>query len=98
MAEACRGLWADYYVELLRGEAALGLERYDEAERAFDQAAAMCPNRFMPLYKLVGIYTATGREAEARNLAERILTKEVKIPSATVTAIRYEMRRLIDTQ
>lgn len=96
VAEACGRLWADYYVELLRGEAALKLERYDEAERAFDQAAAMCPNRFMPLYKLVGIYTATGREAEARDLAERILAKEVKVPSATVTAIRYEMRRLVD--
>lgn len=98
VAEACGRLWADYYVELLRGEAALNLAQYDEAEQAFDQAAAMCPNRFMPLYKLAMLYTATGREAKARNLAERILAKEIKIPSATVTAIRYEMRRLIDTQ
>lgn len=98
MAEACGELWADYYVELLRGEAAFNRERYDEAEQAFDRAAAMCPNRFMPLYKLVLLYTARGREAEACDLAQKILAKEIKIPSATVTAIRYEMRRLMDTQ
>ena len=96
VANVCRQLWADYYVELLRGEAALRLERYSEAEQAFSQAGAMCPNRFMPLYRLAEIYMVTGRETEARDLAERILAKEVKIPSATVTAIKSKMRELIN--
>ncbi|WP_273495487.1 hypothetical protein [Rikenella microfusus] len=97
IAEACSERWADYRVELLRGDAAFKLERYDEAERHFAQAARMCPSRFIPLYKLVTIYQATERKNKAYDLAKRILAKEVKIPSATVTAIRHEMRRIVDT-
>ena len=97
VAEACSERWADYHVELLRGEAAFKLERYGEAERHFAQAARMCPSRFMPLYKLVTIYQATERKNKVYDLAKRILAKEVKIPSATVTAIRHEMRRIVDT-
>ena len=97
VAEACSERWADYHVELLRGEAAFKVERYGEAERHFAQAARMCPSRFMPLYKLVTIYQATERKNKVYDLAKRILAKEVKIPSATVTAIRHEMRRIVDT-
>jgi hypothetical protein len=56
----------------------------------------MCPNRFMPLYQLVLLYKETNRNEEALKLAQQILDKEVKIPSATVNAIKNEMRQLIE--
>lgn len=38
----------------------------------------MCPNRFMPLYRLVKLYGQTGRDAEGRQLAGEIIVKPVK--------------------
>jgi hypothetical protein len=50
----------------------------------------------MPLYELTELYTATGRTDEARTLAQQIVDKKVKIPSATVHAIKQKMQKLID--
>lgn len=97
VAEDGSRLWADYYLRLMMAEDCLKLECYGEAEQHFLQAAAMCPARFMPLYKLATVYQATGRTDEARAQAQRILDKEIKVPSPIVYAIRHEMRQLVDT-
>ena len=82
-------LLADNYKEL---------GKYPEAEQCLKLAAAMCPARFMPLYELVKLYDADNRENEALALAKFIIDKDVKIPSHTVTAIKNEMRQLIEAQ
>lgn len=97
VARDCSRTWADYYLQLMMADNCMKLQRYDEAEGYFLQAAAMCPARFIPLYQLAKIYMATGRTGEARALASRILDKEIKVPSTVVYAIRHEMRQLIDT-
>lgn len=97
VARDCSRIWADYYLRLMMAEDCLKLELYGEAEQHFLQAAAMCPARFIPLYKLATVYRATGRTDEARALAQRILDKEMKVPSSIVYAIRHEMRQLVDT-
>lgn len=97
VAEACSERWADYHVELLRGEAAFELERYDEAERHFAQAARMCPSRFMPLFRLVELYDTTGRPDLALRLAAEIVGKPVKVPSGTVEAIKRKIRKRLGT-
>jgi hypothetical protein len=47
---------------------------------------------------LVLLYNESGRNEKALALARLIIDKEVKIPSATVTAIKNEMQKLIDGQ
>ena len=74
------------------------LEKYTEAEHCLKLAAAICPARFMPLYELAKLYDAIDRKDEALALAKKIIDKDVKIPSTTITAIKNEMRQMIEAQ
>ena len=56
----------------------------------------MCPNRFVPLYQLVEIYDKTAREEEAVSLARHMIDMKVKVPSETVSLIRYRIGKLLE--
>ncbi len=92
VATECSRIWANYYLELMMAEDYRKTKQYPEAEQHFKTAAAMCPARFMPLYKLFKIYTETGETDKARIMAGRILAKEVKVPSPLVSAIQQEVQ------
>jgi len=94
--ERCTRYFNDMDVQMLLADNYKELELYAEAERHLKMAAAMCPARFMPLYELVKLYDAADRKDEAIALARKITEKSVKIPSFTVTAIKNEMRKLIE--
>jgi len=95
IAHECDSLWADYDLQLLMADNYLQLQQYKEAERYLKDAAAMCPVKFMPLYLLVELYLETGRKEEARILAQKILVKEVKIPSLIISSINNKMQNLL---
>lgn len=95
VANRCNGIWADYYLQLMIADNYYLLEQYDASEQHFKQAGAMCPVRFMPLYRLAKLYRETGQIEESKALARQILNKEVKIPSTTINAIKYEMRKYL---
>ncbi|MDR1339738.1 MAG: tetratricopeptide repeat protein [Prevotellaceae bacterium] len=96
--EQCIRYCNDMDVQLLLADNHKESGRYDEAEKHYKLAAGMCPGRFMLLYQLTELYTATGRTDEARTLAQQTVNKKVKIPSATVYAIKRKMRELIDRE
>jgi O-antigen ligase len=96
IARECERLWADYDLQMLMADNYRQTERYEKAEQCYQKATAMCPVRFMPLYELAKIYLETGKETEALLLANTILEKKIKVPSATVFAIKKEMRELIN--
>ncbi|MDR1170334.1 MAG: O-antigen ligase family protein [Prevotellaceae bacterium] len=96
--ERCVRYYNDMDVQMLLAYNYKELGRYDEAEKHFKLAASMCPGRFIPLYQLTELYTAIGRTDEARMLAQQIIDKKVKIPSATIHAIRQKMQELIDRE
>ena len=56
----------------------------------------MCPALFLPLYRLSVLYLETGRKEDARVLAEKILDKQVKIPSLVISSIKSKMRNLLN--
>lgn len=56
VALQCRKYWADYDLELMIGENYQELDKYELAERYYDNASMMCPSRFLPLYKLFHLY------------------------------------------
>jgi tetratricopeptide (TPR) repeat protein len=72
------------------------LESYTEAERHLKIAANMIPSRFMPLYELVKLYELTERTEDAIALAQKIIDKDVKIPSRAVSSIKNYMTELIE--
>jgi tetratricopeptide (TPR) repeat protein len=95
IARECDSLWADYDLQMLMADNCLQLQQYSETENYLKKAAAMCPVKFMPLYLLAELYIETGRKEEAEVLAQKIIDKDIKIPSHAITAIKYEMRELM---
>ena len=94
----CARLWADYDLQMLIADNCYQLQQYETAERHYRKAAAMCPVRFMPLYRLVKLYDERGDKSRALELAKVILDKRVKITSPTIQSIKREMRKMIDDE
>lgn len=90
VAQRCRIYWADYDLELLLGELQMKARMYDEAEKHYRKASAMCPNRFMPLHKLFRMALKQQDYDLARFYAEVILSKPIKVDSAEVRFIINE--------
>jgi tetratricopeptide (TPR) repeat protein len=94
VGKECERLWADYDLQMLLADNCQQMEQYAEAERYYKKAAAMCPVRFMPLYRLAKLHEEQGNKTEAQRLAKLILEKRIKIHSPTISAIRREMQQL----
>jgi O-antigen ligase len=92
----CERFLADYDLQMLIADNYKQLKQYREAERYYIKASQMCPVKFMPLYELTNTYVEEGKETEALALANTIMSKRIKVPSANVFAIKKEMRGLID--
>ena len=95
IAMKCRHLWSDYDLEMLIAQNCWEINRMVEAEEYFRLASDMCPNRFMPLYRLVWLLDRQGRQTEARELATIIISKPVKIPSVIIERIKREMENYL---
>lgn len=70
----------------------------ENAERYYIQAAYMDPKLFVPLDKLLAFYIHTGKKEQARDIAEKIITKKVKFPSVQIDKIRDRAFRFLNTQ
>jgi tetratricopeptide (TPR) repeat protein len=93
--ERCVRYYNDMDVQMLLADNYKESGRYDEAEKHYKLAAGMCPGKFMPLYELAKFYETAERHEDALTIARQIINKKIKIPSATVTAIKNEMQRLL---
>lgn len=98
IAHECERLWADYDLQMIMADNHEKLQQYEDAERHYKKAAAMCPVKFMPLYRLTELYLASGQISQAKKIAEKIIDKEIKIPSSTINVIKDKMRSLINGQ
>jgi tetratricopeptide (TPR) repeat protein len=96
IAHECERLWADYDLQMLMADNYRQIQQYQEAEQHYIKASNMCPVKFMPLHQLVEVYDETGHREEALSLARKIIDKEVKIPSSTVSVIKQKMQQLIE--
>ena len=92
----CTHYYNDMDVQMLLADNYKQLGKYAEAEQHLKTAIAMCPAKFMPLYELANLYELASCREEFFALAQQIIDKEEKIPSAAVTAIKNKMRRLIE--
>lgn len=83
-------------IETALGDAYKGLKEYDKAETAYLNAANMIPVRFYPLYLLAKLYDEGGESKKAIAMANRILEKEIKVPSTAIKEIQLEMKEIIN--
>lgn len=89
----CIRYFNDYDVQMLQGDNYLKLEEYQLALDAFQEASFMCPNRFLSLYKMMLVYDAMGQTDLSIELAKKIVSKKVKVPSVTVSLIQANSRQ-----
>jgi O-antigen ligase len=98
VARECEQLWADYDLQMLMADSYEKQNQREAAEGHYRKAAAMCPVKFVPLYRLAKLHAAAGRRSEALALAKIIVGKKVKIPSHAVAAIKREMQQLVERE
>lgn len=92
----CTKYLNDYDVQMLIADNYYNMKQWNMANKHYIIANHMIPNRFMPLYKRMLLYTATGNEYSAFCIAQIIINKPVKIPSGTINKIKAEARKVID--
>lgn len=96
IAKECEEIWSDYDLELLLAENYMKLSLYAEAKKHFLRAHFMCPNRFVPLYKIVLLLDIFGEVSDAKLVAEDIMQKKIKVPSTVIYYIKNEMKKYLE--
>jgi hypothetical protein len=91
----CEKYYNDYDVQMLLADNYYNQDNFDKSERHYLLASNMCPNRFQPLYRMMKIYEDKGEAEEMVNMAKRITAKPIKIPSPTITKIKFEAKRIL---
>ena len=92
----CMRRMDDYDTRLLAASNHEHMGNYGVCEQHLRKASAMCPVRFVPLYRLAKLYQTMGRTEELHSLARQIMDKEVKVPSRRITEIKDEMRYILE--
>lgn len=97
MAIRCDKYIANYDLELLLGDIYFDKGDYEMDENHYLRTSHMCPCRFVPLNQLYDLYMAHGHEDEALAIARKVVDKQVKVKSLTVSQIRYKMRKILNS-
>jgi tetratricopeptide (TPR) repeat protein len=74
------------------------MKQYDEAEKWFNYAANIVPNRVYPYYLMLLMYQEAGETAKARAAAQTVLAKEPKVHSQAIEEMREEAKKIIHLQ
>ena len=91
----CEKFYNDYDVQMIIADNYLNIGFLDKAEKRYMLASDMIPNRFIPLYQLMNIYKKEEETKKMLIIAHRILKKEIKIPSTTISSIKKEASKII---
>ena len=94
--EKCMYRLSDYDTHLLAASNHEQMGNYGLTEQHLQKAAAMCPVRFIPLYRLAKLYGKMERYCEQRAIAQQIMDKKIKVPSQRITEIKNEMRYILE--
>jgi hypothetical protein len=68
--------------------------KYNQAENMYIRASHIVPNRHYPLYLLMKMYDETGQSEKAKDMAETLLNKPVKIPSTAIREMQDEAKKI----
>lgn len=96
IAKECDEYWANYELELLIGNTYIQMQQYDNAELHYQKAMNMCPCRFIPLSRLLELYQVIDDKKKLHDIAQKIVTKKVKINSTTVRMIKDNAKKVLE--
>lgn len=86
---------SDIYMYTNLGDAYKAIGEYIKAEQAYERSLLMVPHRLYPEYLLANLYLERGDKTKAKEIAQKVLDKEIKVPSQAVDEIKDEMKQLI---
>jgi O-antigen polymerase len=92
----CRELFNDYDLQLILADNYQKTNNITKALETYRNASYMIPARFLPFFRIFEIYKETGQNDLAQQWAEKILNKQVKIPSVTVSYIQNEAKSFLN--
>lgn len=93
----CKVLFNDYDLQMILADNYQKTSDITNALEIYRNASYMIPARFLPLFRIFEIYKETGQNDLAQKWAEKILNKQVKIPSVTVSYIQNEAKSFLNT-
>ena len=82
------------YIEL--GKCYEALEFQEKAIACWKHAGLMVPSRFTPLYLTMKLHFNKGEYDHAREYAEKILAKTIKIDNPEIDAMKQEARKILN--
>lgn len=88
----------DYDLQLLLAHNCYDTKNYNKAKQYYWLAHYMCPNRFIPLYRLSLIYEQLDNREKVQELDSMILNKKIKVPSLTISQIRAKIKKKYNLQ
>ncbi|NJX16635.1 O-antigen ligase family protein [Tamlana crocina] len=83
-------------IETAIGDAYKSSKKYKKAEFAYTKAYNMVPVRFYPVYLLAKLYDESNQKEKAIDIANKVLQKEIKVPSTAIKEIQLEMKKIIN--
>ena len=98
IAEQSRLLRDDYETEHLLADTYKGMKRNKEAKDAYKTMSQMCPNRFIPVYRLFEMAVEEENYEKGKRYAKEIIEKQVKIPSHQIDFIKLKCKHFIINQ
>ena len=72
------------------------LKKYDVAEQCLRKSILIVPNRIYPYYLMALMYVDMGEKEKAKQMAQIVLTKELKVQSTAAECMRNEMKKLLE--
>lgn len=96
VVEECKKAWNDYDVQILLADNLENTGRTDEAIDVYGHAADMIPCRFEPLNSMMALYLSSGDTLSAVRIAEKIISKPVKVESLRIWDIKSDAKSLLE--
>ena len=93
----CKKRFNDYDLQMLLADNYHKKGEHEKAIQMYEHATNMVPCRFLPLYKLFGIYKEANQKDMTEKSAVEIINKQVKIPSSSVSFIKSEASNYLNT-
>lgn len=96
MLHECCLYFNDFDVQMLLAQNYIHIGAYKNAEQHLILASKMCPVRFLPLYKLMNLYSKMQKNDKANYYAQIIINKPVKVNSLQVIKIKKAAKILLE--
>lgn len=88
VAYQSQSLRDDYETEHLLADIYKSMKKHSDAQAAYRTMSLMCPNRFIPLYRLFELAVEEDDKHNALQLAKEIVAKPIKVSSPQVVFIK----------